>query len=121
MIFLITLSVLGFFQSLGSDLRNGLNWLYNSTFGAAYTYVTSGIEGAALTQIEVWFLQAINSVLAVFGSLLGYVEDLFIDMGNLELTIAGSIGPFGPIVAIWVLIAVLVAIFLSVRAVINLI
>lgn len=119
--FLLTFSVLGFFQSLGGDLRNGLNWLYNSTIGAAYSYVTSGVEGAALTQIEVWFLQAINSVLAVFGSLFGYVEGLFLGIGNTEMTLAGSFGVFGPILAIWILVAVIVVIFISIRVLIDLV
>lgn len=114
------MSILGFFQSLGSDLSFGLHWLYNETLGQAINSVTGGLGSAALTDIQYFFVQAATAFLALIGDIVGYVDSLFVGLGNTEVQIAGALGIFGPILAILMLIGTAVVIFLVLKVLIDL-
>ena len=91
--------------------------MYNHTVGAAITYVTGGLTGIVLTPVELFFVDATTAILAFFGGLLGYVEDLVSGIVSIEESIAMSMGP---VVAVLALVAILATIMIVLRVVVEL-
>lgn len=118
---ILTFSILGFFQSIGSDLANGLHWLYNETLGQAINFITGGVGSAALSGIQYFFVQATTAFLSLFGDIIGYVDSLFIGLGNSEVQLAQSLGIFGPVLAILMLFGTAVVIFIVLKVLIDLV
>jgi hypothetical protein len=119
-ILMATFGIIGFFKSLGSDLSSGVTWLYSHTVGEAITFVTGGITTIVLTPIEIFFVDAITAVLSAFGSVLGYMESFVNDVVTTEITLAGSLSLFGPVIAIWILVAIFVVCIILIRVIIAL-
>ena len=113
-------SVLGFFKALGSDLSNGLGWIYSHTAGPAISFVTGGITDIVLSPFEMFMVSATDAVLAFFGAILGFIETMVGGMVLTEESIAMSLGLFGPVVAILVIVLIFAVVMVVIRVVIEL-
>lgn len=116
----IIFGILGFFKALGSDLSNGLHWLYSETLGQAINFITGGVGSAALSGIQYFFVQAMTAFLSLLGEIIGYVDSLFVGLANSEVGIAQSMGIFGPVLAILMLFGTAIIIFIVLKLIIDL-
>lgn len=112
--------VIGFFKALGSDLSNGLGWIYSHTAGPAISFVTGGITDIVLSPFELFFVSATDAVLAFFGAILGFIEGLVSGMVLMEESIALSMGLFGPVVAILVIVLIFAVVMIVIKVIIDL-
>ena len=112
--------VIGFFKALGSDLSNGLGWIYSHTAGPAISFVTGGITDIVLSPFELFFVSATDAVLAFFGAILGFIEGLVSGMVLMEESIALSMDLFGPVVAILVIVLIFAVVMIVIKVIIDL-
>ena len=117
---LLIFGVIGFFKALGSDLSNGLGWIYSHTAGPAISFVTGGITDIILSPFELFFVSATDAVLAFFGAILGFVETMVGGMVLTEESLAKSLGLFGPVIAILVIVMIFAVVMIVIRVVIEL-
>jgi hypothetical protein len=88
--------------------------------GAAVSFVKWWITTIILSPIDLFFIDATVSILAVFGSILRYIETFVGGIVTTEITLAGSINLFGPVIAIWILVAIFVVVVILIHVIIEL-
>ena len=112
--------VIGFFKALGSDLSNGASWLYSYTVGPAISFITGGLTDIVLSPFELFFVSATDAVMAFFGAILGFIETMVSGMVLTEESIALSLGLFGPVVAILVIVLIFAVVMIVIKVIIDL-
>lgn len=90
---------------------NGLAWLYSNTVGQ----VTSYFGDVTLSTAETFVLQFFNAGLSLFAYIIGQISSIGIYWANEMGYISGTMGLFGPFAAVFLAIALLIAMALTVK------
>lgn len=110
------MGIFSFFSGIGQGAYDGLNWFYQHTIG----YASSWFQGEVLSGSESFVKTIVSAALGVFGTILSTINGLFSSFFASMIGISASMGIWGLPIVVFIITSVVVAVFLSIKTLLDL-